>query len=51
VRLPIREIVSFVVPVTCELATELDPRTLTYHGLWTLPDNEKQTRRTNCVPE
>ena len=50
-RLPIREIVRFVVPVTFELATELDPRTLTYHGLWTLPDNGKQTRRTNCVLE
>jgi hypothetical protein len=50
-RLPIREIVRFVVPVTFELATELDPRTLTYHGLWSLPDNEKQTRRTNCVLE
>lgn len=50
-RLPIREIVRFVVPVTFELATELDPRTLTYHGLWTLLDNEKQTRRTNCVLE
>jgi uncharacterized protein (DUF697 family) len=32
-----------------EFARQLDPRTLTYHGLWILLACGKQTRRTACV--